>query len=62
MMRKNEDGTIHTWLATDRASGESVRVDDRTFDPALHEDVDAGAVASDELVTTKSPKAKGKKR
>jgi hypothetical protein len=35
-MRKNENGTIFTWLVTDRASGEQMRVDDRTFNPELH--------------------------
>lgn len=36
MLRRNPDGTVYTWLMVDRATGQSVLVDDRTFDPAFH--------------------------
>lgn len=47
-MRRNPDGTILTWLAVRRGSGESVLVDDRTFDPAKY-------MAADEAVAESAP-------
>lgn len=65
-MRRNPDGSLFTWYATRRVSGEQVLVDDRIFDPAIYESAEeaAGAderpEADDPTESTDTPK--GRKR
>lgn len=37
-MRRNADGTIHVYEVTSKLTGETLNVDDRTFDPEVHDD------------------------
>lgn len=59
-MRRNADGSIYTWLVRDKASGQEVRVDDRTFNPELHTALDAGTEA--EAIAPVEPKKSKRKK